>query len=148
GDVGVTVSLPTRNNFKISVVAAQSQLCHLATVQSALLEWQGRGMPATAGMANMTNSHHTSSADIPRQPGGTVMNYWVTVTLTNGSVFHFPDNLADPMYEFYVGDVVPLYCTDFEGSAEPPGWTHGVTMGTRDQWQWGSLMSLPTSSDP
>ena len=148
GDLGVVISLPTRDGFKITVNAAPSAICRITNVQSMKLSYQVRGMAATAGMADMTAAGNDWSATIPSQPDGTVMNYAVDVTLANGTLFHFPSNLADPMYEMYVGTVHPIYCTDFEGAAEPAGWTHGVTKGTQDQWQWGVLQSQTSSPDP
>ena len=148
GDLGVIINLPTRDNYKVTVNATPSSICHLTSVQSMKLTYQVRGMPTTAGMADMTATGNDWSASIPMQADGTVMNYAVDVTLANGTVYHFPNNLADPMYEMYVGTVHPIYCTDFEGATEPSGWTHGVTTGTMDQWQWGPLATMANSPDP
>ena len=53
-----------------------------------------------------------------------------SVTLSDGTNIVYPDNPADPLYEFFVGPVEEIYCTDFE--ADPAGWTHGATTGTDD----------------
>ncbi|MBX7080389.1 MAG: hypothetical protein K1X88_14425 [Nannocystaceae bacterium] len=35
----------------------------------------------------------------------------------NGTLRSLPDNIADPWYEAYVGEIVPLYCTGFADGA-------------------------------
>ncbi|MBK9036468.1 MAG: DUF4215 domain-containing protein [Myxococcales bacterium] len=47
----------------------------------------------------------------------------------------YPDNRADPWYQLYHGDVVPLYCTDFERNPLAEGWRVGGDAA--EVWQWG-----------
>ena len=67
--------------------------------------------------------------------------YRARVTFTDGSVLTLSDNLADPYYELYQGDTIPLYCTDFEGG-DPfaEGWTTGTLDQTASPWAWGPAM--------
>jgi uncharacterized protein (TIGR03382 family) len=56
----------------------------------------------------------------------------------------YPDNKADPYYQMYVGEVTPLWCTDFEAGADE--WIHGAVPTTRDDWEAG--MPLGIGGDP
>jgi cysteine-rich repeat protein len=67
-------------------------------------------------------------------------------------VIALPDNEADPFYELFLGDVVPLYCTDFENDPSADGWTHNLTAGQAregaDDWQFGIPRGTAGSGDP
>ena len=62
-------------------------------------------------------------AILPEQDAGNVIQFKITVTLGNGEEVYFPRNPASPEYETFVGEVVPLYCTDFELDPELDGWS-------------------------
>ena len=47
---------------------------------------------------------------IPTQPDGTTVLFNVQITLSDSTVINFPDNKADPYYQFFVGTVTPIYC--------------------------------------
>src|SRR6185503_20749966 len=89
---------------------------------------------------------------IPPAEEGQVVRYKVIVDFQDGTFKSFPDNPADPRFEFYVGEVVPLYCTDFESDPFADGWTHGLTGGVdedgADDWTWGPIMSPRSAGDP
>ncbi len=138
---------PTRDNFTVTLtVTPPMTACPSATVQSAVLDWNPRGM--TGGEVQLTGSNNTWTGDIPTQPDGTVVEYSVTVTLSDGSTQAYPDNKADPKYQFYVGPVTPIKCWDFETGAAD--WTHSATPATAptcpssgcDEWAAGPPMGV------
>jgi cysteine-rich repeat protein len=81
-----------------------------------------------------------------------VVRFRIEVDLQDGNALAFPENLADPEYEFYAGQVEELYCTDFETDPFADGWTHGAVGGASesetDDWVWGVPMSPASSNDP
>lgn len=121
-----------------------------AVLQSRLL-WRLRSKPEVTGELLMAQADDgTLSASIPSQLPGEVVEYQVRVSLGDGSLLTFPENPADPWYELFVGDVVPLYCNDFEVNPFANGWSHGVRSGAKanDDWQWGVLGKAHGSGDP
>jgi cysteine-rich repeat protein len=149
---GPGVQRPTLEGLKVDVAVITSTLCPGTAVQSAEVAWQRREDDKVGGVIQMTPNATGYEATMPAQPPGTVVQYQVTVTLENGDVLEFPANPADPMYETFVGEVIPLYCTDFELDPASEGWTHGLTSGTptegADDWQWGAPQGMAGSGDP
>jgi len=121
-------------------------------VASATLTWQLRATPSVGGSVAMVEGAEGYGADIPEQGFGEVVQYLVHAELASGSVLEYPSNPAAPMYEFFVGEVSSIYCTDFEGASAPDGWVHGLESGEvtdgADDWQWGAPQGVPDSGDP
>jgi MYXO-CTERM domain-containing protein len=111
-----------------------------------------RSDPGTTGTVEMSGTAASLNATIPAQKDGEVVQYRVLIDLADGSTLAYPENAADPLYEFFVGAVEPLYCTDFEKNPEDEGWTHGLTDGPdqegADDWQWGVPQGRAESGDP
>ncbi|MDB4958584.1 MAG: Myxococcus cysteine-rich repeat-containing protein [Myxococcales bacterium] len=146
-DPALTVGLvpPTRDNFTISLAVnppSQASACPAPAVQAAVLTWSPVG--GTGGDISLAAAGTTWSAQIPTQPDGTVVQYSVKVTLDNGSSITYPQNPADPAYQFYVGAVTKIACFDFEAGLGD--WTHGGTPANRDEWQVGAPMGI--ANDP
>jgi MYXO-CTERM domain-containing protein len=136
GAVAIGVGLPVRDGFRVSVpIEEPSGGCAVAEVTGATLQWRLRETPATSGEVALTSTPSAWSGSIPLQAEGQVVQYQVRVTLEDGSVVTYPDNPADPRYEFFVGPVTEIYCADFENDA--PDWMHGATTGT-DDWRTGT----------
>ena len=133
------IARPVRDGFAISVSAAApaSVRCNAPVVQSAQVDWRVRGgILATVPLV----AHGTAFAGaIPTQPAGAVIEYTVKLTLANG-VIGFPDNRADPYYQFYVGAANQIWCADFEHGA--PDWTHSATPAAMDRWEVGPPRGL------
>ncbi len=87
------------------------------------LEWQYRDQPelglGAIEMVPDANGNWVASLDALIE--GTVLQYRVLSNYSNGTLGSLPDNFVDPWYEYYVGAVVPIYCTGFEDAAA--GWT-------------------------
>jgi MYXO-CTERM domain-containing protein len=134
------IGTPARdgNHVSIEVKPSAVQCADAATVMSAKLEWRPRG--GQSATVPLTLSGTTYAGDIPTQPDGTVVQYKLTLALSDGSEVSYPKNEADPFYEMYVGNVQTIWCADFEQGAAD--WTHGATIANRDEWQDGEPMGL------
>jgi MYXO-CTERM domain-containing protein len=132
------LALPSRDNLTISMMTKRAAVCPGFELAGVRVNWRVRdGMQASLDAA-MTNG--VWSVDLPSQPDNTVVEYQVVATLGNGESFSFPDNAADPFYQFYIGPVTPIYCADFETGAAD--WTHAGTPPETDEWQTGVPMGL------
>lgn len=130
---------PVRDGFMISVATtAPAGACQIPTVQSAVVAWRLRG--GSDSQLPLAASGGTFSATIPTQPDGSLVEYNVILTLSNGSTQVFPNNKADPYYQFYVGPATKLWCADFENGAAD--WTHSAMPAERDRWEAGAAMGL------
>ena len=134
------VALPVRDNFTVSITTtpAAAGVCQIPTVQSGTLTWRKRGgTPATMPLAGNST---TLTATIPTQPDGSIVEYNLALTLSNGTIQAFPSNKADPFYQFYVGPVTKIWCTGFENGAAD--WTHTTMPAELDRWQVGAPQGL------
>jgi len=145
--LGIGVELPVRVDGTVSVrVTAPAGGCAVADVGAMSLDWRLRGDAPLTAIA-MTRTGATFSATIPPQPEGAVVEYRVIATLADGSAITYPNNPGDPLYQFYVGPLTPLYCTDFERDPFAAGWGHDAATGT-DEWQWGAPHGSSSNGDP
>jgi len=140
------VAAPTLTGTALSLKLLGNNLCPTAVdLQSAVAVYQPRGS-TTQTMVTLAKGTNEYTGTLPS--GDTVGTYKVTATFANGKVYTFPQNAADPMYEFYSGPVTKLYCTDFEGAAAPADWTHTGTPATADEWEWGTPGEIALTNDP
>ncbi len=147
-DPRITLGLtdPVREGYNISFTTSApttTSACPAPGVQTAVIEWKVRGGEAGAPVS-LTAEGTTWSGALPKQNTGTVLQYKVTITLADGTSMTYPNNVADPFYEYYVGEVEPLWCADFESGGED--WTHTAVPANRDEWEVG--MPLGLSGDP
>lgn len=138
---GVAVSRPSRDGMLVSVeTRAPTHVCpDTPRIDSATIEWHLRGQEDQRGMVPMEAGGSVYAGKIPAQEPGSVVRYRVVVAMTDGATQVYPRNPADPYYELYIGDTIPLYCNDFEHDPEQGAqpWTHGALAGD-DKWQWGT----------
>jgi MYXO-CTERM domain-containing protein len=126
GVISVGVGRPVRDGFRVTVpVERPTGDCPVAQIQSATVSWQVRGDAGASGEVTMTQDAQAWSGAIPAQTDGSVVLYKVSIGLDDGSSISYPNNAADPMYEFFVGPVTEIYCADFE--TDPTDWVHGAT---------------------
>ncbi len=142
-DPQITLGLgaPTREGTTISMATnppARASACPGPEVSSAVVEWKVRGGAAAKLDLALTGTSY--SVELPKQPTGTVVQYSVTVTLSDTTKITFPNNAADPYYEMYVGEIEPLWCADFESGGDE--WLHGASPANRDEWEVGAPMGL------
>ncbi|HVV86021.1 MAG TPA: DUF4215 domain-containing protein [Kofleriaceae bacterium] len=116
-------------------------------VRSVALDWKPRGANDSprAGTADAHQEDGHWTAAMPLPDDGDVALYHFRIGFTDGSQMTFPDNRADPWYQVYRGDVVPLYCTDFEDDPFAAGWVAGGPPGV---WQWGEPGGSRGVGDP
>ncbi len=112
--------------------------CESDRIESAELLWKERG---DDGWQRQPVEQRADDSDayggvIPAQQRDTTIRYRFEVTFADGATLNLPQNPGDPALEFYVGDVVPLYCTDFEEAPFGQGWARGAHEGSND-WEWG-----------
>ena len=132
------LAAPERTGFAVTLALPKvTTTCpNAATVSAAEVVWH-TGVGGTDATVPLAMGSGTFAGTIPTQPAGSTVFYQVNVTLSTGAVVHFPDNAADPYYEFYVGEVTNIYCTGFESGLE--SWTHS---GTQDEWQAGTPIGV------
>ncbi|HVJ18687.1 MAG TPA: DUF4215 domain-containing protein, partial [Polyangiaceae bacterium] len=128
-----------RDSWQITVSEAPSAGTCMS-VQSATLNWRLREDTNVSGSVTLTDNGAGWVGSIPEQAPGQVVQYQIAAS-TDLSDAALPANAADPWYEFFVGDVVELYCTDFENDPFANGWSHGATAG-EDDWEWGAPEGL------
>ena len=145
---------PDRNGYDLSFqVTGTSERCPGDAVVAVRASWGLRGVDdGTPNQVDLVEADGSYVGALPQQEPGSVVRYSLSVDLADGGMVYFPANLADREYEFYVGEVVELYCNDFE-SADPfaNGWSHELPVSEEpddDDWEWGSMMIMPGSVDP
>jgi uncharacterized protein (TIGR03382 family) len=81
----------------------------------------------------------TINGDIPQQSMGDFVEYYITVSGSDDAINSPYGAFINP-YSFFVGDVIELFCTDFEES--DAGFTHELISGENtegaDDWQRGT----------
>lgn len=139
------VQAPEREGYQINTqVTGTTARCESDRVASVTVQWRIRNTGTTADIVATPDESApgTYSAMIPAQPNGSVVRYRVRVELADGGVWEFPDAAYSQHYEFYVGELIPLYCTDFESDPFSDGWSHGLESGAHgngaDDWEWGT----------
>jgi MYXO-CTERM domain-containing protein len=132
---------PTRDgfNFTAPVAVDFTGACSAGALEIAKVEVEFGLRGEATEKLELTKGGSEFTGAIPTQLGGSVVQYRVIYTLTNGTFMAFPSsNAADKFFEFYVGPVREIQCFDFEDGAQ--GWTLG------DQWEVGAPQGL--AGDP
>ncbi len=149
---GPGIEPPHIDRGKVSVPFSQAVDCPGTAIANAKLQWRLREDHQVQGEVSMDALPGKYEGLLPDQAPGTVVQYKVVVTLENGDKVEYPDNPADTRYEAFIGEVTPLYCTDFETDPEVEGWVHLLERGNdqegADDWQWGSPTATQGSGDP
>ena len=103
---------------------------------SAALRWSADGgLTWNDEPLDISEEDGTFSAAIPGQSEGTVVWYAVELTGEDGTVVSAPAAGTAAPFGFVVGDLEPLFCTDFED--DDGGFTHEALAG-EDEWLWGA----------
>jgi cysteine-rich repeat protein len=151
----LSVEPPSQDGFEVSLeVEGLFAECPDDAVEDARIEWRLENGPAGSSQTvPMTGGPQAFVGVIPSQGAGQVVRYRVKLDLASTLVaMSFPDNEADPMYQFFVGTVTELYCTDFETDPMAEGWTHGLLAGENtegaDDWQWDTPNGTAQNGDP
>ena len=148
-----TAGPPSEQNGEVSIkIDGLFDQCLSDGVAEARLVWGLRSAKGQLSTVVMSGGPAEFVGTIPPQQAGEVVVYRVEIELNAGAVLAFPDNPADDLYEMFVGEVVPLYCTDFETDPMLEGWKHALLSGTQeegaDDWQWGTPAGNSLNGDP
>ncbi|MCK6504870.1 hypothetical protein L6R53_15965 [Myxococcota bacterium] len=86
---------------------------------------------------------------IPAQPAGTVVSYYLEGEAADGTALALPAGAFVNPFTFVVGDLVPLWCEDFE--EDEGGFTHALLDGEdelgADDWIWGTPRGMGGDPD-
>ena len=143
--------LPADAGYPISVtVGGLFPQCPGDAVAGVTLRWGTAADSEELEEVTLVDNGGDFEGVVPPVPDSTTVLYRLDVTLADATELRFPSNPADPLYQFYVGEVVELYCTDFEEDPFAAGWTHGLSSGAGagDDWGWGAPRAPLSSGDP
>ena len=89
------------------------------------------------------------SGAIPAQPAGTVVSYYLEGQAEDGTALALPSGAFVNPFTFVVGDLVELWCEDFE--EDEGGFTHALLDGDdelgADDWIWGTPRGMGGDPD-
>jgi MYXO-CTERM domain-containing protein len=81
------------------------------------------------------------AGELPRFDAGTIVHYYIEGISSDGTSQSAPAGGDINPHSFYVGELVELYCENFEDS-NGGGYTHELVSGSNDEgaddWQWGA----------
>ncbi|RME25064.1 MAG: hypothetical protein D6798_09780, partial [Deltaproteobacteria bacterium] len=90
--------------------------------------------------APLTAGSDAVEGSIPAQPAGTIVQYYIEADTPDGSQVSVPSGRFINPFTFVVGDLVELYCEDFE--SDDGGYEHALLEGVdqvgADDWIWAS----------
>lgn len=149
----LSVEPPTQVGHKVSLeVEGLFSQCPDDVVEGATVAWHHETGNQTDTLIDMQGGPTIFEAEIPAQSDGQVIRYRVEVEVGGDTTISFPANEADPYYQFFVGQVTPIYCTDFEIDPNTQGWTHALLEGSPDEgaddWQWDTPNGTAQNGDP
>jgi cysteine-rich repeat protein len=148
----LSVVAPTLEGYEVKMtLQGLTAECPGDAVVNANIDWLLRSDRNNKGEVEMSEADDLFTGTIPAADDGEVIRYKVNVEFADGTSKTFPDNPADPRYEFYVGEIVELYCTDFETDPFTSGWDHALTGGDAedgaDDWSWGVAQGTNSNGD-
>jgi MYXO-CTERM domain-containing protein len=80
---------------------------------------------------------------------GTIVHYYIEAISSDGQSQSLPRGASINPHSFYVGELIEMYCENFENS-DGGGYTHELVAGRDDEgaddWQWGA--SAGKAGDP
>ena len=151
--VGAVVDAPgsvagtgAETEFEVTVgVSGLSAACPGDEVAQVEVDWKPRwdSQSPERGNAVLTAVGGDGfTGAVPLPDPGEVVEYRVRVVFLDGTSTEFPDNPGDPDLELYRGELITLYCHDFEADPFAEGWTSTLETGLADPWEWGPPMGL------
>ena len=89
------------------------------------------------------------TGELPRFDAGTIVHYYIEGISSSGASRSAPSGAFINPHSFYVGELIELYCENFE-DADGGGYDHELVSGSNDEgaddWQWGVPAGL--AGDP
>ena len=149
-EVSGVMGRPTMENLKVSVTTSSSA-CPGMGLSNARVIWRWEGEEREEGTA-LVGEGNVLEAEIPAAAVGKVVYFKVEAEQENGTQIVYPQNPADPWYQEFYGEVIPIYCTDFENDADLLAWEDELLAGEEregaNDWMHGAPQSTPGSGDP
>ncbi|MCB9780835.1 MAG: hypothetical protein H6742_19865 [Alphaproteobacteria bacterium] len=103
----------------------------------------------TWATAPLTAAGEGVQGAIPAQPAGTVVHYYLTAKGADGTEVGSPSGKSINPYSFVVGEMVQLYCEDFE--ADDGGYLSELLDGADElganDWMWGTPRGMGGDPD-
>jgi len=115
--------------------------CGSEKLGSVKVEW---GIGSITSTIDLAPDGDDFAGAIPPQPDGTALRYRVVASAA-GRELTLPDNPADDAYRAFVGEVVPIYCNDFE--AQIDGWELSDENGGKGDFKQGTPEGLGEDPD-
>jgi hypothetical protein len=115
--------------------------CGEGKLEGVKVQW---GIGAVTNTIDLAPEGDDFLGAIPPQPDGTAIRYRI-VASSNGQKLTLPDNPADDQYRAFVGEVVPIYCNDFE--AQIDGWELSDDNGGKGDFKWDVPEGLAEDPD-
>ena len=125
---------------RVSLEHAFPQCATAEGIDSIELDWRTQ---KASGTVVLKEGEGEYTGAIPGQVTGTQVRYALRASV-DGHDTRLPQNPADFEYKVFVGDVTPIYCTDFEDGA--PDWVFGEEDGKTTDFLWGQPKGA--GSDP
>ncbi|MEZ4236725.1 MAG: MYXO-CTERM sorting domain-containing protein [Myxococcota bacterium] len=136
-------NVPTAIDVEVVALAAD---CDPVSPQTGTLHYRTDGGAWQTVSASVAAQDVT--ADVPQQPLGTFVEYYVDGTDTDGDRWQAPFSGEFAPYSFFVGGVIEVSCEDFEGG--DGGYQHELVSGDSgdgaDDWEWGAPVGV--ANDP
>lgn len=114
--------------------------CPSIEIAEAILEWKLRGS-SIGGTQLLIREDSIYLGRLPIENEPAVVQYSISITYNDGTSVRLPKNQGDPMYEYFIGDFVNIYCTSFEENPFAQGWSQQTLLGTA-AWSWDGPGSL------
>jgi len=113
--------------------------CFDFAMDSAKLHWSTDGEHWEIESMELSGNEAVTGL-IPEQEPGSLVHYFVSVEDSEGQNAYSPAGGEINPHTFWVGDLIEIYCEDFE--ADDGGYTHELLSGQEtdgaDDWQWGT----------
>jgi hypothetical protein len=149
-EISGVLGRPTMENLKVSVTTSPSQ-CPGMGLSNVRVVWRWEGEEREEG-TSLVGEGNRLEAEIPAAELGKVVYFKIEAEQENGTRLVYPKNPADPWYQEFHGEVIPIYCTDFESEADLVPWEDELLAGEEregaNDWMHGSPQSTPGSGDP
>jgi hypothetical protein len=111
--------------------------CPAPALDEVKVVWGVRGEQRSAVVLALKDGVY--EGEIPAQAQNTALDYQI-VARAGEEIQSLPNNMADDRYRVFVGEVIPLYCTDFETDID--GWTPGSKQAGVGDFQWGEPLGV------
>jgi cysteine-rich repeat protein len=117
------------STISVAVTPPASADCPASQVTAIHVTWHaGDGVPSTFDL--QPGSPWTGA--FPSLPPGTLVRYTVEAMRDDGTSVVFPQNPADPEYQWFVGPAINIWCDPMD---HDPMWNQSGNYGV--EWNWG-----------